>query len=79
MRIPNRGRTSATRRRPGCPVTLQIAAKLAVIVENEITLLSVRVPAKGLVLRGKGFEVDRAGSMPWLADANIAWGLPRIS
>ena len=56
-------------------VTLEIAAKLAVIVENEITFLSVPVPAEGLVLWGKGFEVDRAGSMPWLADADIAyWG-----
>ena len=56
-------------------VTLQIAAKLAVIVENEITFLSVPVPAEGLVLWGKGFEVDRAGSMPWLTNADIAyWG-----
>ena len=55
--------------------TLKIAAKFAVIVENEITFLSVPVPAEGLVLWGKGFEVDRAGSMPWLAGADIVyWG-----
>ena len=55
--------------------TLEIAARRAVIVENEITFLSVPVPAEGLVLWGKGFEVDRAGSMPWLTDADIAyWG-----
>jgi hypothetical protein len=54
---------------------LKIAAKFAVIVENEITFLSVPVPAEGLVLWGKGFEVDRAGSMPWLAGADIVyWG-----
>ena len=38
-------------------MTLQIAARRAVIVENEITFLSVPVPAEGLVLWGKGFEV----------------------
>lgn len=55
--------------------TLKIAAKFAVIVENEITFLSVPVPAEGLVLWGKGFEVDRAGSMPWLAGVDIVyWG-----
>ena len=55
--------------------TLKIAAKFAVIVENEITFLSVPVPTEGLVLWGKGFEVDRAGSMPWLAGADIVyWG-----
>lgn len=55
--------------------TLKIAVKFAVIVENEITFLSVPVPPEGLVLWGKGFEVDRAGSMPWLAGADIVyWG-----
>jgi len=55
--------------------TLEIAVKFAVVVENEITFLSVPVPAEGIVLWGKGFEVDRAGSMPWLAGADIVyWG-----
>lgn len=55
--------------------TLKIAAKLAVIIENEITFLSMPVPTGGLVLWGKGFEVDRAASMPWLAGAAILyWG-----
>lgn len=55
--------------------TLKIAAKFAMIIENEITFLSMPVPAEGLLLWGKGFEVDRAGSMPWLAGAPIVyWG-----
>lgn len=48
---------------------------MAIIVENEITFLSMPVPAHGIVLWGKGFEVDRAGSMPWLRDVPIRyWG-----
>jgi hypothetical protein len=54
---------------------LEIVARSAVVVENEITFLSVPVPPDGIVLWGKGFEVDRVGSMPWLADADIIyWG-----
>ncbi|MEO5745459.1 MAG: Wadjet anti-phage system protein JetD domain-containing protein [Terracoccus sp.] len=49
--------------------------RTAVIVENEITFLSVPVPIDGIVLWGKGFEVDRAGSLPWLVDADVHyWG-----
>lgn len=49
--------------------------RTAVIVENEITFLSVPVPVEGIVLWGKGFEVDRAGSLPWLVDADVHyWG-----
>ena len=45
------------------------------MIENEITFLSAPVPRDGMVLWGKGFEVDRAGSMPWLRDARIDyWG-----
>jgi hypothetical protein len=33
------------------------------------------VPAGGVVIWGKGFEVDRVGRMPWLVDAEIVyWG-----
>jgi hypothetical protein len=52
--------------------TLRIAVKSAV-VQNEITPFSVPVPAEGLVLWGKGFEVYRAGSMPWLASAGMTY------
>jgi len=54
---------------------LDLAVKSALIVENEITFLSVPVPTMGVVLWGKGFEVDRAGSMPWLAGSEVVyWG-----
>lgn len=47
----------------------------ALIVENEISYLSVPVPQDGVVLWGKGFEVDRAGSLPWLREAEVHyWG-----
>ena len=45
------------------------------IVENEITYLSVPVPAGGVVLWGKGFDVSRPGSLPWLRDVEVQyWG-----
>jgi hypothetical protein len=54
---------------------LDLAPKSAVVIENEITFLSVPVPPEGVALWGKGFEVDRVGSMPWLADADVVyWG-----
>lgn len=47
----------------------------AMIIENEITFLSVPVPDRGMIIWGKGFEVDRAGAMPWLAESEIIyWG-----
>lgn len=55
--------------------SLPLTVKTAVIVENEITYLSVPVPVGGLVIWGKGFEVQRLGSLPWLAHADISyWG-----
>jgi hypothetical protein len=54
---------------------LDLTVKSALIVENEITFLSVPIPAGGVVLWGKGFEVVRAGSMPWLVAADVVyWG-----
>lgn len=54
---------------------LAIEPRTAIVVENEITYLSVDVPADGVVIWGKGFEVDRVGRLPWLADAAIVyWG-----
>ena len=47
----------------------------AVIVENEISYLSVDVPEDGVVIWGKGFEVDRVGRLPWLAGVDVLyWG-----
>lgn len=54
---------------------IDVPVKTALIVENEITFLSAPIPTGGVVVWGKGFEVDRAGSLPWLADHDITyWG-----
>lgn len=54
---------------------LSITPRSALIIENEITYLSVDVPEEGIVVWGKGFEVDRVGRLPWLADVPIFyWG-----
>ena len=45
------------------------------MIENEITYLSVDVPDDGVVLWGKGFEGDRIGRLPWLANVPVLyWG-----
>jgi hypothetical protein len=49
--------------------------RTAVIVENETTYLTVPLPERGVVLWGKGFEVSRAGALPWLRDVDVHyWG-----
>lgn len=54
---------------------LAIAPRSALVIENEITYLSVDVPEDGVVIWGKGFEVDRVGRLPWLADIPVFyWG-----
>lgn len=54
---------------------LRIAPRTAIIVENEITYLSLEVPDDGIVIWGKGFEVDRVGRLPWLTDIDVTyWG-----
>jgi hypothetical protein len=54
---------------------MSIQPRTAIVVENEITYLSVDVPTDGLVLWGKGFKVDRVGRLPWLADVDVLyWG-----
>jgi hypothetical protein len=54
---------------------LDLRATSALVIENEITFLSAPIPSDGVVLWGKGFEVDRVGSMPWLANADLVyWG-----
>lgn len=54
---------------------LALAPSVAVVVENEISYLSVEVPPGGVVIWGKGFEVDRAGRLPWLAGVDVVyWG-----
>lgn len=54
---------------------LAIQPRSAIVVENEITYLSVDVPEDGIVIWGKGFEVDRVGRMPWLSNVDVVyWG-----
>jgi hypothetical protein len=54
---------------------LPVTATSALVIENEITFLSAPVPRDGVAFWGKGFEVDRVGSLPWLAAADVIyWG-----
>lgn len=54
---------------------LTVRPRTVVIVENEISYLSIDVPHDGIVFWGKGFDVDKVGRLPWLADAEVIyWG-----
>jgi hypothetical protein len=54
---------------------LPVAPARALVIENETTYLSVPVPDGGVVLWGKGFDVDLVGRLPWLADVAVQyWG-----
>jgi hypothetical protein len=54
---------------------LHAQVRLAIIVENETTYLTVPVPDGGVVIWGRGFEVGRAGGLPWLRDVDVHyWG-----
>lgn len=56
-------------------IDVEVAPRVAIIVENEISYLSVPVPEDGMVIWGKGFDVDNAGRLPWLAGADVVyWG-----
>lgn len=71
---------------PGTPLTelaaraeelarLPLRPAAALVVENEVSYLSVPVPVGGVVLWGKGFEVDRVGRLPWLSAVDVRyWG-----
>lgn len=54
---------------------LELAAKHAFIVENEITFLAFPPVADGLVIFGGGYGVDRLASARWLGTRNLLyWG-----
>ena len=54
---------------------LDVHVRLVLIVENEISYLSVPIPTAGVVLWGKGFDADQSASLEWLADAEVRyWG-----
>ncbi|HLR57543.1 MAG TPA: Wadjet anti-phage system protein JetD domain-containing protein [Beutenbergiaceae bacterium] len=45
------------------------------LIENEITYLSVPVPPEGVVMWGRGYAVNHPGSLAWLHDREVAyWG-----
>ena len=54
---------------------LDVGVSSAVVIENETTYLTVPIPDGGVVIWGKGFEVDRVGALPWLREAVVHyWG-----
>lgn len=54
---------------------LAVRPRRALIVENEITYLSVPVPDGGVVLWGKGYDADQPASLEWLDGVDIGyWG-----
>lgn len=53
----------------------KVAPRTALIIENEVSYLSVPIPAGSVVLWGKGFDVEESASLRWLAGASVAyWG-----
>jgi hypothetical protein len=61
--------------RPDELAQLMVEPRVAVIIENEISYLSIDVPKDGVVIWGKGFEVDSIGRLRWLAEADVLyWG-----
>ncbi len=55
--------------------TLASGVKRVLIVENEVTFLSLPVPERGAVVWGRGYEVGVTGSVSWMSDADVVyWG-----
>ncbi|MGO1627192.1 MULTISPECIES: Wadjet anti-phage system protein JetD domain-containing protein [unclassified Microbacterium] len=48
---------------------LPVEIAQALIVENEVTYLSVPIPPGGVVLYGRGYDASQAASLPWLRSA----------
>lgn len=54
---------------------LDLAPERAIIIENEITFLSVTVPPGGVLLWGKGYDANQPASLSWLRGTPVAyWG-----
>lgn len=52
-----------------------LTPRTALIIENEISYLSVPIPEGSVVLWGKGFDVEESASLSWLAGAPVSyWG-----
>lgn len=54
---------------------LDVRPRIAVVIENEVSYLSAEVPDGGMVIWGKGFEVNNVGRLPWLGGVDVVyWG-----
>lgn len=54
---------------------MRVRARHALIVENEVTYLSVPVRRGGVVLWGKGYDADQSASLEWLENTEVDyWG-----
>ena len=55
--------------------SLHVRPRTALIIENEITYLSVPIPADSVVLWGKGYDAEEPASLAWLAHTDVRyWG-----
>ncbi len=55
--------------------SLAAQVERVLIVENEVTFLSLPVPFRGVVVWGRGYDVGRAASVSWMQDAAVVyWG-----
>jgi hypothetical protein len=48
---------------------LEMRPEAVLVVENQVTYLSVPIPAHGVVVWGHGFDAGLLGRLPWLAGA----------
>lgn len=54
---------------------LAVTPDRVLIIENQVTFLSVPVPQGGVVVWGSGFDALRLGEVPWLQGAQVSyWG-----
>ncbi len=75
VRLRGRGPWSEVSVRVPELALLDLAVETVLIVENEITFLSVPLPDRGLVLWGRGFDIGRLAGLPWLRSARVHyWG-----
>lgn len=50
-------------------VLLEVEPERVLVIENQVTFLSVPLPRRGIVVWGHGFDAVRLGSLPWLSAA----------
>ncbi len=52
---------------------LDVAPHRVLLIENQVTYLSVPVPSGGIVVWGHGFDAIRLGRLPWLRACADVW------